>query len=213
MPAPDPEIASASPRRGRPRSFSREKALEQAMELFWERGYEGATLTDFQKVMGGITAPSFYAAFGSKEQLFREVVGLYNHTQGRAVVKALNEGATARASMEGLLRAAAAAASQRGRPRGCLVILAGIHCMPDNSAIEDFLREQRLARHKMIRKRLERAIAAHDLPRSADLNAITSFYVTILDGLALQAKDGASRKALSLVVDAAMEAWDALTHS
>ena len=52
---------------GRPRTFNREKALNKAMEIFWAKGYEGATLTDLQKAMGGITAPSFYAAFGSKE--------------------------------------------------------------------------------------------------------------------------------------------------
>ena len=100
MPAPDPEIASAGPRRGRPRSFSREKALEQAMELFWERGYEGATLTDFQKVMGGITAPSFYAAFGSKEQLFREGDLLFVGSGGemkRAMEKLLTDESAARA--------------------------------------------------------------------------------------------------------------------
>src|SRR5688572_25410961 len=85
-------------RRGRPRSFDREEALRRAMEIFWALGYEGATLTDLQEAMGGITAPSFYAAFGSKESLFREAVELYKKTQGAPIAKALAEGPTARSS-------------------------------------------------------------------------------------------------------------------
>jgi AcrR family transcriptional regulator len=80
---------------GRPREFDRDEALKKAVELFWAQGYEGTTLADLQKAMGGITAPSFYAAFGSKEALFKEAVELYHRTQGAPVVKALTETPTA----------------------------------------------------------------------------------------------------------------------
>src|SRR5215467_8279144 len=93
-------------RTGRPREFDRDEALQHAMELFWAQGYEGTTLSDLQKAMGSITAPSFYAAFGSKEDLFREAVELYKTQQGAPVLKALLEGPTARASIEAMLRAA-----------------------------------------------------------------------------------------------------------
>src|SRR5262249_19342434 len=94
-------------RTGRPREFDRDEALREAMEIFWAQGYEATTLADLQKAMGGITAPSFYAAFGSKEALFREAVELYKKTQGAPILEALTEGPTARASIEGVLRAAA----------------------------------------------------------------------------------------------------------
>src|SRR5882757_738745 len=126
-------------RTGRPREFDRDAALMKAMELFWARGYEGATLTDLQKSMGGITAPSFYAAFGSKEELFREAVEFYHKTEGVAMVKALMEGPTTRASVEGLLRAVAGSFSQSGKPRGCLVVLGAINCMPANKSVQDFM--------------------------------------------------------------------------
>ena len=79
-------------RLGRPRSFDRDEALRQAMDVFWALGYEGATLSDLQVAMGGITAPSLYAAFGSKEELFREVVALYGTTVGSAMMRMLNHG-------------------------------------------------------------------------------------------------------------------------
>src|ERR671931_1576682 len=94
-------------RTGRPRDFDRDEALQRATQLFWGQGYEATTLADLQKAMGGITAPSFYAAFGSKEELFREAVELYKRTEGAPIAKALSEGPTARSSVEAMLRASA----------------------------------------------------------------------------------------------------------
>jgi AcrR family transcriptional regulator len=198
--------------RGRPRSFSREQALERALELFWARGYEGATLSDLQEAMGGITAPSFYAAFGSKEGLFREVVELYSATQGAPMVTNLTQGTTARASIEGLLRAALAAFFQRNCPRGCLLVLSAVNCMPENHGVQEYMRQQRALRHKLIRKRLERGVTEGDVPDGTDLTAVATFYTTIVDGLALQARDSVSQKALRFVIDAAMAAWPELVR-
>src|SRR4051812_3831718 len=167
-------------RTGRPREFDRDDALQRAMGLFWAQGYEGTTLSDLQKAMGGITAPSFYAAFGSKEELFREVVDLYKKTQGTPVVKALLEGPTARASIEGMLRAAAKSVCGQGNPRGCLMVLGGINCSSANKGIEDFLREQRSTRDKVIKQRLSKGLADGDLPSSADINALVSFYTSVV---------------------------------
>ena len=91
------------PPRGRPRAFDRPAALRRAMELFWALGYEGASLADLQRAMGGIAAPSFYAAYGSKEKLFREAVELYSRTLGTPMLEALEAGATARSSVGALL--------------------------------------------------------------------------------------------------------------
>jgi len=197
-------------RRGRPRSFDREEALLRAMKVFWALGYEGATLTDLQKAMGGITAPSLYAAFGSKEELFREAVELYSRTLGLPMVNALAEGPTARASIEGLLHAAVAAFCKRGAPRGCMLLLGAINGTPANKSVRDHLRKLRARREKVIRQRLERGVAEGELPMGVDLDALASFYTTVVDGLAIQARDGASRKALGFAVRCAIAAWDRL---
>jgi AcrR family transcriptional regulator len=195
-------------RNGRPREFDRDEALHRAMDLFWAQGYEGTTLADLQKAMGAIAAPSLYAAFGSKEELFHEAVELYKKTQGAPIVKALLEGPAARASFEAMLRAAAESVCGQSNPRGCLMVLGGINCAPANKGIEDFLREQRAIREKVFRQRLRRGIAEGDLPRATDINALASFYTTVVDGMAIQSRDGASRKTLKAIVDCAMAAWD-----
>jgi len=183
------------------------------MELFWAKGYEGTTLADLQEAMGGITAPSFYAAFGSKEQLFREAVELYHRTERAPMVKALTEGPTAHASIERWLRAVAERFCRPGKPSGCLVVLGATNCMPDNKRVEDFMREQRSIRDKFILQRLRRAVAEGDLAKGTDITALTSFYCTLIDGLALRARDGASRKTLTAIVDRAVAAWDTVARS
>jgi AcrR family transcriptional regulator len=195
-------------RLGRPREFDRDKALEKAMNLFWKQGYEGTTLAELQKAMGGITAPSFYAAFGSKEKLFREAVALYNQVEGTPMIKALSEGATARASIESWLRAAAESFCRPDKPRGCLVVLSAVNCMPGNQEIADFMCDQRCNREKFIRQRLRRGVTEGDLQKGTDINSLASFYSTLVDGLALRANDGASRKTLIAIVERAMAAWD-----
>jgi len=195
-------------RRGRPRSFDREDALRRAMEVFWALGYEGATLTDLQEAMGGITAPSFYAAFGSKEELFREAVELYSRTLGAPMMKALAEGPTARAATEALLESAVEAFCKPGMPRGCMLVLGAMNSMPANKSVQDYLRGLRARRQKAIQRRLQRGVAEGELPSRLDLSILASFYATLVDGLAIQARDGASRKALRFAVRCAMAAWD-----
>jgi AcrR family transcriptional regulator len=195
-------------RSGRPRSFDRADALRQAMEVFWALGYEGATLTGLQEAMGGIAAPSFYAAFGSKEELFREAVELYSKTLGIPMIKVLSEEPTARAAIEALLRAAVEAFCKPGKPRGCMLVLAAMNSMPANKSVQDHLRGLRARRQKLIQQRLQRGVAEGELPSGLDVSALASFYTTVLDGLAIQARDGASRKALTFAVGCAMAAWD-----
>lgn len=199
-------------RTGRPREFDRQEALQQAMELFWAQGYEGTTLADLQRAMGGITAPSFYAAFGSKEALFRETVDLFKHTEGAPIAEALANAPTTRAAMEGMLRAAAESVCGEEKPSGCLMVLGAMNCMPANKGIEDFMREQRALREKFIRQRLRRGVAEGELSATADINALVIFYTSIVDGMAIRARDGASRKSLGAIVDCAMAAWDKLAQ-
>jgi AcrR family transcriptional regulator len=162
--------------------------------------------------MGGLTAPSLYAAFGSKEELFREAVELYSKTLGAPMMKALAEEPTARTAIEALLEAAVESFCKPGAPRGCLLVLGAINSMPANKSVQDHLRSLRARRQKVIRQRLQRGVAEGELPSGLDLRALACFYTTVIDGLAIQARDGASPKALKFAVRCAMAAWDAVVR-
>lgn len=196
--------------RGRPRAFDRDAALLRAMRLFWERGYEATSLSDLTAVMG-IRSPSLYAAFGSKEGLFREALALYGQTEGGTTERALAQESTARAAIEEMLRGHAVAYTQPGKPPGCMVVLAAINCTEQNVGVQRLLAEGRRTVVESLRARLEQGVADGDLPPHVDTQALTSFYATVLHGLSIQARDGYSREELLRVVDTAMAAWDGMT--
>jgi AcrR family transcriptional regulator len=198
--------------RGRPRKFDRTAALRRAMEVFWRHGYEGTSLSDLTAAMG-INAPSLYAAFGCKEALFREAVALFAALEGEAANRALQVERTARGAVEAMLRHNADAYTNPDTPSGCMIVLSAVTCTPENERVRDYCAECRLRAQDALHGRLERAVAEGDLPAGTDTAALAAFYTTLLHGLSIQARDGASRARLHAIVDCAMAAWDALVQT
>jgi AcrR family transcriptional regulator len=193
--------------RGRPRGFDRAEALRRAMEVFWEHGYEGASVGDLTTAMG-IRPPSLYAAFGCKEELFREAVALYEDVEGAPPLRALREAPTAREGVEAMLRTNAQAYTEPGRPTGCMVVLAATTYTPSTQGIRDFLAEQRRLSTAVVRERLDRGHADGDLPSGADTGALAAYVSSVQFGMSVQARDGATRGELFAVVDTAMAGWE-----
>jgi AcrR family transcriptional regulator len=196
-------------RRGRPRAFDREAALRRAMEVFWERGYEGTSISELTRAMG-INSPSLYAAFGSKEELFREAVALYDTVdEGSATERALREAPTARGAVEAMLRANADIYADPGNPSGCMVVLGSTTWTPRNEDVRSYLAGLRHKTFELIRARLERGVEAGELPPGTDVEALAAYYNTVLEGLSIQARDGASRETMHAIIDCAMATWEA----
>lgn len=190
---------------GRPREFDRDAALDKAMRLFWERGYEGTSVGDLAEALG-IGKPSLYAAFGHKEQLFYEALDLYVRTYGPE----LGDVATARGAIESLLRSNAETYTDPSIPSGCMIVLAAAVGPPQNAEVRAHLAMLRNASTGSFASRIRKGIADGDVPEGADADAMAQFYTTVLNGLALQARDGAGGAALDRVIDGAMAAWDVL---
>ena len=195
--------------RGRPRSFDRDLALRRAMVVFWERGYEGTSISDLTAAMG-INSPSLYAAFGCKEQLFREAVELYEATEGGAPLRAMAGQPTARASFEAMLRSNVETFADPTTPPGCMIVLAAAAGAVGNAEVRDFLADNRREVVSMLAARVERGVEEGDVPPGTDARALATFYATVLQGLSIQSRDGAPAAALHAVVDSSMAAWDTL---
>jgi AcrR family transcriptional regulator len=197
--------------RGRPRTFDPDVALRQALDLFWERGYEGTSLNDLADAMG-IASASIYACFGNKQTLFRRVMALYGATSGEPPRRALREQPTARAAVHAMLRATADQITGSHTPHYCMLILAAPTGAVENHEVRDFLADRRRDMHAIIRDRLARGVTDGDLTAAPDsLEAIARYYTTVVQGLSIQARDGATRAELETVITCAMAAWGTLT--
>lgn len=196
--------------RGRPRSFDRDQALSRAMEVFWAKGYEGAAISDLTGAMG-IASPSLYAAFGSKERLFAEAVELYGRTEGPEIWDAVETAPTAREAFAGYLSATARAFTRPDKPPGCMVVLSALHATDASAGVCEALRQGRAGSAADLKARLDRAMESGELRKGVDTAAVATFFVTVQQGMSIQARDGASRATLQKVADSAMAAWGPLT--
>lgn len=181
------------------------------MDVFWARGYAGASLADLTRAMG-INSPSLYAAFGSKEALFEAAVDLYARVEGGPLWAHFSSARTARDGIARLLRASAESYTDPARPAGCLVVLGALIGGAAEAAVAARLAQRRAEGAAIMKARLQEEVAAGHLPAGIDCDAIATFYSTVQQGMSLQARDGASRATLLAVADSAMAAWDRLVR-
>jgi AcrR family transcriptional regulator len=189
---------------GRTRQFDVDEALDRALEVFWLRGYEGATLPELTRAMR-INRPSLYAAFGNKETLFGKALDRYQSGPQGFLTEALAK-PTARAAVEavfsGFVRMCV-----REKARGCLIVCGALTCGEEAEPVRRELARLRQATVTALRERFERAVRDGDLPGGTDCATLARFIATVLNGLAVQAASGATEKQLRLVLAMAMRAW------
>lgn len=190
---------------GRPRAFDTEKALEAAMQVFWKKGYEGASLTELTEAMG-INRPSLYAAFGDKEALFKKVLDRYTEGPASYVLAALEE-STARKVAERLLRESAKFMTEPCHPHGCLSVQGALVCGDATDSVRQALIARRLEGQAVILQRMKRAKVEGDLPADANPVELARYLSAVLYGMSVQASGGASRAELLGVARVALQAW------
>jgi AcrR family transcriptional regulator len=190
---------------GRTRQFDADEALDKALNVFWARGYEGATLPALTKAMG-INRPSLYAAFGNKEQLFRKALDHYQTGPQSFLGEALTK-PSARAAVETVFSGFVRMLRGRDKARGCLIVSGALACGEEAEPVRRELARLRQAAVTAFRERFERAVQDGDLPGGTDCATLARYIATVLNGLAVQAASGATEKELRLVSAMAMRAW------
>ncbi|WP_430245282.1 TetR/AcrR family transcriptional regulator [Neorhizobium sp. DAR64861/K0K2] len=179
-------------RRSGPRTFDRDEAIETAMRLFWRHGYEGVSLNDLTSAIG-VAPPSLYAAFGSKAGLYREALDRYFGMQG--ALTDLDGATNLPQAVETMLHSAVAAVTSPEGERGCMVSSGMVTSASEHSDLARELTARRDDMRHSISKALLRWI---DRARA---DPLARYLVTVLQGLSVQARDGATHDELKQVID------------
>lgn len=190
--------------RGRQPTFDRNEALETALELFWRHGYEGVSISDLTTAIG-IAPPSLYHAFGSKAELYREVLRRYGSNGIRP--EALADAPSSHEAVRQVLERGIAAVTTPGRPLGCMVSSGMLMTSAENVELAAELRALRASFREALERRIARDVKEGVLPGTTDAAALARFYVTVLQGLSVQAIDGATAAQLTAVMEAALDVW------
>lgn len=175
--------------KGRPRSFDRDHALTQALDVFWHRGYELASVAELCAAMG-INPPSLYAAFGNKAKLFVEAVDFYEHLYWNPAWLALNAEDDLHIAVRNFFDSAARILLSPQAPCGCLVVTAAASVSEDSVEVRAAINALRLEGKKSFEKRLTRAISEGQLPVETEVSSLADALNTMLEGMSIQARDG-----------------------
>ena len=195
---------------GRPRTFDRDEAIQQAMLLFWKHGYESTSLAMLKAgIGGGITATSFYAAFGSKEALFGEVVERYLASHGQVTGSLWDESMPPRQAIELALRRSAKMQTEPDHPTGCLLVLSASVCAPEHETVQKVLADHRARSRRAFERTIQRAISAGELSDDINVEAFAAIFHTFLHGISVQARDGVPGAVLDAAATEIMHNWDA----
>ncbi len=153
-----------------------------------------------------INRPSLYAAFGNKEALFRKALDLYEREKLCYIGNAL-EAPTARGVAQRLLEGALENQTSKSEPKGCLGVISSVACGAEAESIRNEVLERGEVFHRSIAERMERAIAEGDFTTPVDPEGITNYLTALLQGMAVQAGAGASRRELQRLVDTSLAVW------
>jgi AcrR family transcriptional regulator len=190
---------------GRPREFDIDQAVDRALGLFWRRGYEGTSMSDLTEALG-ITRASLYAAFGSKEGLFRRVMERYEARAGAYRIAA-DRAPTTLEAVRLLLNGPVELHGDKKNPPGCLGVQGALACAAESEAVRGDLAARRDRGESAIRRRLQRAAKEGDLTSGEDPADLARYLSALIYGMAVLAAGGATRKELQGVADVAFQHW------
>lgn len=199
-------VVAKSKGRGRPKCFNEQEALEKAMLLFWQYGYEATSISDLTQALG-ITAPSLYSTFGGKAALFEKCLDYYSEYEGCSIDDFFQHSEDIQTALELYLLENVKKLIQNHKPTGCMLVVATMNCSEQNVELQQQLMSRRHVTKRKLKDYFNQAQQGGQIPQGVDVQSLADFYSTLLQGMSMQARDGASIFQLEQVVKMAMQTW------
>jgi AcrR family transcriptional regulator len=194
--------------RGRPRGFDVDQALDRAIDVFWREGYDGASVAELTSAMS-ITATSSYAAFGSKRQLFERAFTRYLTVDMAYADRALGQERLADVFRDYLLDAVDAM-TREDRPHGCMSVQIGgsrARLSAASNEAREFVARARDSSAERLLARIEHGVEVEGFDLGGSTTAaVAEYLVSVSNGIAVRAADGAPRDELRGAVEVALRA-------
>jgi TetR/AcrR family transcriptional regulator, transcriptional repressor for nem operon len=192
---------------GRPREFDADKAILDAMNVFWDCGYHGTALPDLIEGTG-LSRGSLYKAFGDKKGLFLAALDRYTSEGLKAIAGTLSKPGSAKAVIrESLLRYARLSSGKQGR-RGCLVMATATEMTSHDAEIAERVKRMFRRMQDLHAGAIIRGQAAGEIPADRDERALARFLLCQIQGMRALGKAGASEAEMEALVDIAMRVLD-----
>ncbi|MEU5565860.1 TetR/AcrR family transcriptional regulator [Micromonospora musae] len=184
---------------GRAREFDTDAALDAAMRTFWERGYEGTSLTDLTEATG-VGRQSLYLAFGDKQKLYLAALDRYREHFYLPLVEAVSGSVDVRVA----LRAAILPlfdGSCADDPRGCLLVAAAAERAGEDAAVRSRVTAAFAGLETALLEAAQRGRAAGLVADTVDLTGWAALTVATIQGLRVMEAGGADRSTLIRALD------------
>lgn len=176
----------------RPREFDEEKALEAAMQLFWEKGFEAASLSDLTSAMG-IQRPSIYSAFGDKKALFEAALRKYTQLHASTIRAKLQRAPSVKEAFRAYFEGMVEEEYEGGMNRGCFCINTMVELAPHDEKFEILTREHQMYLSVLFQETIERGTQSGELASSINAKSLAQTLVVSLIGLTVMIKSRPER--------------------
>lgn len=205
------EEVCAKKSRGRPKQFDRDQALDRALDLFWRHGYESTSLADLVEATGA-KAPTLYAEFGNKEGLFRAAVERYLSRYAECSNQLLEQDLPIAEIVEAYMRNSAQVFTDPHNPAGCFMVCASAALSASSDDIAEMLRRKHHAQEASLQACFDRKVQQGELLAKTDTALLAKYIICVIEGMSVQAREGASREDLLRLLDATMMVWPRLSQ-
>ncbi|WP_068496632.1 TetR/AcrR family transcriptional regulator [Paenibacillus kribbensis] len=191
----------------RPREFDEEQALDAAMQIFWEKGYEATSLSDLTSKMG-IQRPSIYAAFGDKKQLFEAALRKYTQSHAARVRAKLQRCSSVKEAFHHFFTEVVSEEYEGDSNRGCFCINTMVELAPHDEKFEVLTREHQMYLSAVFQETIERGIQSGELEAALDARALAHTMVSLLIGITVMMKSRPARSFVDQAVATALMLLD-----